>query len=119
MFIVAARVSDIAPGGMAAANAAGRELVICNYEGNFYALDRQCGHMKARLETGTLEGYILTCPLHFAQFDIRTGEALSGPVPDYSGKLPQPVATHDIKSYRARVEGMTVMVWIEGKNQSA
>ena len=81
MFIKAAAASEIAPGGMKAVTLNGRDLVLCNYGGVFYAVERACGHAKARLERGALTGWILTCPLHYAQFDIRSGEALSGPAP--------------------------------------
>lgn len=81
MLIKAAAQADIAPGGMKALTLNGRELVLCNYEGAFYAVERACGHANARLERGALTGWILTCPLHYAQFDIRTGEALSRPIP--------------------------------------
>lgn len=81
MFVKAAEKKEIAPGGMKAVKLNGREIVLCNYEGTFYAVERACGHAKARLERGALTGWILTCPLHYAQFDIRTGAALSGPAP--------------------------------------
>ena len=87
MFIKAAEEKDIAPGGMKAVTLDGHEIVLCNYDGTFYAVERVCGHAKARLERGALTGWILTCPLHYAQFDIRTGEALCGPAP----KPPQSV----------------------------
>jgi nitrite reductase/ring-hydroxylating ferredoxin subunit len=78
-------VGTLAPGGMQAIEIDGRELVICNMEGTFHAVDRRCGHMNAPLEKGTLEGPILTCAMHCAQFDVVTGEALSGPVPAHLG----------------------------------
>ncbi len=81
MLVKAAETSELAPGGMKAVTLNGHELVLCNYEGVFYAVERACGHARARLERGALTGWILTCPLHYAQFDIRTGEALSGPSP--------------------------------------
>lgn len=81
MLAKAAEISEIAPGGMKAVTLNGHELVLCNYAGSFYAVERACGHANARLERGALTGWILTCPLHYAQFDIRTGEALSGPAP--------------------------------------
>jgi nitrite reductase/ring-hydroxylating ferredoxin subunit len=81
VLLKAAEAADILPGGMKAVTLNGREIVLCNYEGAFYAVERACGHAKARLERGALTGWILTCPLHYAQFDIRSGEALSGPAP--------------------------------------
>lgn len=81
MLIKALSETEIAPGGMKAVELGGRQIVICEYSGAYYAVARSCGHAGARLERGALTGWILTCPLHFAQFDIRTGEPLSGPVP--------------------------------------
>jgi 3-phenylpropionate/trans-cinnamate dioxygenase ferredoxin subunit len=80
-FVQAVRTDDILPDGMKTVELDGRELVICNVGGTFYAIARRCGHMNAPLEMGTLEGTILTCAMHCAQFDVVTGEALSGPVP--------------------------------------
>ena len=115
MFIEAAKVSDLAPGGMLGVKLNGAELVICNYDGKFYAVSRKCGHAGAYLERGTLTGYILTCPLHYAQFDIITGEALSGPVPEAPAvKYPDPaapdLATRGLRTYPVRIEGETITV---------
>jgi nitrite reductase/ring-hydroxylating ferredoxin subunit len=93
------KLSDIACGGMKAVKIEGREIVVCNYEDKFYALDNRCSHMNGSLETGTLEGYILTCPLHYAQFDITTGEILSGPD-----------KTSNLKTYPIQVDGDSVKV---------
>ena len=81
MLVKAADEKDVLPGGMKAVTLGGVELALCNCGGKFYAVSRACGHAHARLERGALTGWVLTCPLHYAQFDIRTGEALSGPVP--------------------------------------
>ena len=91
-FIRAISADEIAPGGMKAVELEGREIVICNYSGKYYAIDRRCGHMNAPLEMGTLDGRYLTCAMHCAQFDITNGEALSGPVPpDFGHEIPPPV----------------------------
>ena len=125
-FVQAIKAAEISPGGMRAVELNGRELVICNCGGSFYAIDRRCGHMNAPLELGTLDGSILTCAMHCAQFDITTGEALSGPVPPYLGnEIPPPrtgaflnnvsmlmqhVRTEAIATYKAKVE--FEWVWI-------
>ena len=44
----------------------------------------------APVEMGTLIGTIVTCPMHCAQFDVTTGEALAGPVPHDWGTEPAP-----------------------------
>jgi nitrite reductase/ring-hydroxylating ferredoxin subunit len=95
-FIRATRASAIAAGGMKAFTLEGIEIVISNCGGNFYAVERRCGHMNGPLEMGTLDGTILTCPTHCAQFDVTTGEALCGPMPHYLGNdpLPASVAKH-------------------------
>jgi len=115
MFIKAAETKEIAPGGMKAAVLNGHELVVCNYGGTFYAVERACGHTKARLERGALTGWVLTCPLHYAQFDIRTGEALSGPAPKApDSKYPDPsdpsLQTKSIKTWPVKTEGGLVFV---------
>lgn len=86
ILVEVAEKNEILPGGMKAVEAEGKEFILCNYEGNIYALNRRCSHMNTPLEKGTLEGYILTCPMHFAQFDITTGEALSSPIPSVRRK---------------------------------
>ncbi|MFA6383989.1 MAG: Rieske 2Fe-2S domain-containing protein [Candidatus Omnitrophota bacterium] len=105
MFVEAAKVADIAAGGMKAVDLDGKKVVICNFNGDFYAVARGCGHVGASLETGTLDGYILTCPLHFAQFDITTGEVLCGPVP------PDPMyPTLALITYPLKVEAGSIFV---------
>jgi nitrite reductase/ring-hydroxylating ferredoxin subunit len=84
-FIPAISIGEIAPGGMKTVELDGHEIVICNCDGTYYAIQRRCGHMNAPLEMGTLDGKIVTCAMHCAQFDVTTGQALSGPVPGDMG----------------------------------
>ncbi len=126
MLVEVAKVNEIAPGGLKAVEVNGREIVVCNDDGKIYAIDRRCGHMNAPLDMGTLEGYILTCPMHHAQFDITTGEALSGPVPpnlgdevipegigkylQYVGMLMSHIKTCNIKRYPAKIDNDLIKV---------
>ncbi|HNW45026.1 MAG TPA: non-heme iron oxygenase ferredoxin subunit [Elusimicrobiales bacterium] len=118
MLIKVAEEKDILPGGMKAVTAGGRELVLCNYGGAFYAVERACGHAKARLERGALTGWILTCPLHYAQFDIRTGEALSGPAPKapeskHADAAAPALKTADLKTWPLTVKDGAIFVEAE------
>ena len=115
MFIKAAEAAEILPGGMKAVTLGGRELVLCNHSGAFYAVERACGHARARLERGALTGWVLTCPLHYAQFDIRSGEALSGPAPKApASKHPDPAApalkTSSLKTWPVELRDGSIFV---------
>ena len=119
-FIRAIRTAEIAAGGMKAVELEGHEIVICNCAGTYYAIQRRCGHMNAPLELGTLDGQIVTCAMHCAQFDVTTGQALSAPVPadlgndplpqraaaylHYVGVLMQHIKTESICTYATKVE---------------
>ena len=120
-----ATVGDILPGGMLAVQANGIELVLCNVDGTYHALERRCGHMSAPLDLGTLNGYVLTCPMHSAQFSAVTGEMISrsiplnrptpkidGPnaVPGYLSKLIEKVKTLDVRAFNVTVEGDDILV---------
>jgi nitrite reductase/ring-hydroxylating ferredoxin subunit len=87
-FVKAISADEIAVGGMKAVILEGQELVVCNSNGTFFAIERRCGHMNAPLELGTLDGTIVTCPMHCAQFGLLTGAALCGPMPRAPGSPP-------------------------------
>jgi nitrite reductase/ring-hydroxylating ferredoxin subunit len=97
-FVAVARVSDLAPGNMKFVAVDRERVVLANVEGCFYALRDVCGHRNAPLSRGKLDGCVIECPLHFAQFDIRTGKLIDGPI------------SADIPVYEVRVDGDTVYV---------
>jgi nitrite reductase/ring-hydroxylating ferredoxin subunit len=125
-FIPVIRIDEIAPGGMKCVELDGLEIVVCNCDGTYYAIQRRCGHMNAPLELGTLDGQIVTCPMHCAQFDVSSGEALFGPVPadlgneslpprlaafmQNVGMLMSHVRTEPIRTYQTKVEAGWVHV---------
>jgi nitrite reductase/ring-hydroxylating ferredoxin subunit len=91
-FVQVIKADEVAPGGMKVVELDGKEVVICNCDGEYFAIQRRCGHMNAPLDMGTLDGKYLTCPMHCAQFDVTNGEAISGPVPaDFGNEIPPPV----------------------------
>ena len=97
-FVAVAQVSDLAPGEMKFVAIERERIVIANVDGSFYALRDVCGHRNAPLSRGRLDGHIIECPLHFAQFDMRTGKLIDGPV------------SADVPAYEVRVEGDTILV---------
>jgi nitrite reductase/ring-hydroxylating ferredoxin subunit len=79
-FVVVGKTGDLAPGEMKFVAVNGERVVLANVDGVLYALRDRCGHKNAPLSRGKLSGCLIECPLHFAQFDIRTGELVDGPV---------------------------------------
>jgi len=49
-------------------------IVLAMANGKVHAMDAVCSHEGGPLEEGTLEGYNLTCPWHYAIFDVRNAK---------------------------------------------
>ena len=49
----------------------GKSIVLSKVNGKVYAMDAVCSHEGGPLEDGSLEGYELKCPWHYALFDVR------------------------------------------------
>src|SRR5258706_12278011 len=78
-FVRVARMRDIAPGALLRVEIAGRLVCLANGSGTIYAVDDDCTHTGGPLDEGGVEGCVLTCPVHLARFDVRTGAAGPGP----------------------------------------
>ena len=116
MWLEACAADDVVPGGISYLRLGETEVLVCNVDGDFHAVGRRCGHVHAPLERGTLDGAYLTCPVHFVQFDVRTGEALSKPVSrrHAAARKPDDDHVHDLPKYAARVREGVVEVEIGG-----
>ncbi|MGD1060419.1 MAG: non-heme iron oxygenase ferredoxin subunit, partial [Methanomassiliicoccales archaeon] len=79
-FVEIARTSDVPRGKMKHFELAGKEILLVNVDGRFYAVSDRCAHASAPLSMGKLDGTTIVCPLHFARFDVTTGECLSAAV---------------------------------------
>ncbi|TGC09756.1 Rieske (2Fe-2S) protein [Methanolobus halotolerans] len=55
----------------------GNAILLVRQEGNFYAMSNKCPHMGCPFSKGTLKGFIVKCPCHDWEFDIRNGEFLA------------------------------------------
>ena len=93
MSVEVAKLSDLTVGKMKNVKAFNQDILISNVGGKIYATSNRCGHQNAPLAKGTLNGAIVTCPLHGATFDVRSGKSLSGPQlkmpPEMMQKLPE------------------------------
>jgi nitrite reductase/ring-hydroxylating ferredoxin subunit len=95
-FVPVVLASELQPGTMTWVPVDRERVLIANVGGVFYGLLDVCGHRQAPLSKGRLDGHVVECPLHFAQFDVRTGKLVSGPV------------AADVPTYEVRVEGDTL-----------
>jgi nitrite reductase/ring-hydroxylating ferredoxin subunit len=128
-FVEVARVDDIPPGNMKHVEVGGKEIVIVNANGKFYALNDRCAHMNAPLSMGSLTGNIVTCPFHGAKFEVNSGKKVEEPVltpsqemeplpktwqnfMEHAGQLMSHIKTYDQPAYETTVEGNSVKVKI-------
>jgi 3-phenylpropionate/trans-cinnamate dioxygenase ferredoxin subunit len=93
--------NEIDPGRVAVVEVDGERLAICRTDDAIYAVADVCSHDGGALDQGDLLGDRIECPRHGAQFDIKTGRALTLP------------AVRPIKSYPTRIAGDMVEVEIE------
>lgn len=56
-----------------------RDVALYQVNNTVYATDDTCSHADASLCEGEYHGYIVTCPRHGGQFDIRSGQAVKMP----------------------------------------
>lgn len=96
-----AETSDLSPGECKAVEVEGHTIALFNVGGTFYAINGICTHVGGPLGEGNLEGEIVTCPWHGAQFNVTTGAVL------------RPPAGTDEKSFPVNIEGRDVLVEVD------
>jgi nitrite reductase/ring-hydroxylating ferredoxin subunit len=126
--IVVGSIDEIPQGKMKHVGVKGKEIVISNIGGKFYAIDDRCGHMSALLSMGNISNErIVTCPFHGASFDVTTGRKVREPnltpsqemepLPqkwqkfmEYAGQLMSHIKTYDQQTYETKVDGDLIKV---------
>ncbi len=126
-YVEAGKASEINIGQMKHVEINGKEIVLANLDGKFYAFSERCGHMNARLSRGNINQNIVTCPFHSAKFDITSGKKIAEPVLEIPpGMEPLPptwqkymeivgqemsyIKTYDQESYEVKVEGDSIKI---------
>lgn len=117
-----AKTDEVPVGSMKHVEAGGKEILLANVDGKYYAISDRCGHMNALLSMGNLKGDVVTCPFHGSEFDVTTGKKISDPkmeAPPGVEQLPEgfqeylqrvaelmaPIKTYDQEVYEVTVEG--------------
>lgn len=128
-FVEVAKVNEIPDGKMKHFEVDGKEVLIANVGGKFYAINDRCGHMNALLSMGNLTGTTVTCPFHGSKFDVITGKKLTEPILtprqdmeplpqtwqkffENVGQLMARIKTYDQMTYETRLEGDKIKIKI-------
>ena len=97
-FVKVASVADVPDGKMRMVIAGPEQVCLANVGGKFYAIGNVCTHLHCPLARGSLEKFVVTCPCHGSQFDVRTGEVVRSPA----------VAAEPV--YEVKIEGASIMI---------
>lgn len=76
----------------------GHSICITRVGNEVFAIDDVCTHSDASLSEGEVSDHKIECWLHGAEFDLRTGQALTPP------------AVAPVKTYVVKVDGDSVTV---------
>ena len=121
-----ARTQEIPTGKMKHVEIDGKEIAIVNINGKYYAFNDRCGHSSARLSMGVINGNVVTCSFHGAQFDCTTGKKVkeaNAIVPPTEGlpdiwkknvehayNLLSYIKTYDQKTYDVMIDGDRIKI---------
>jgi len=77
-FVAVARVADIPEGKSRVVKVNGKTVALFNVAGKFFAINNICPHEGGPLAKGKLKGFVVGCPWHDLQFDVRSGFGTDG-----------------------------------------
>ena len=97
-FVKVAETTEVPPGKMKKVTVDGKEILIVNVEGKYYAIGNKCTHRGGDLSKGSLSGKVVKCPRHGAKFDVSTGEVAKGP------------AKESEPTFEVRVEAKNILI---------
>ena len=97
-FIKVAELDELEEGQLMGLEVDGEPICLARVNGEICAFTDNCTHISGPLNEGELNGEVLTCPWHGAQFNVRTGKVLRGP------------ARQDIQTYSTRIEGQSILL---------
>ncbi len=115
-WMAAGDANVLADGEMREINIGDQSLLLARIGDAYYATQALCPHLAGRLARGRLEGYVVTCPQHRSQFDVRDGQNLQWipKVPRLARTLAQAVKKPtDLRTFGTRVEDGQVWIQID------
>jgi 3-phenylpropionate/trans-cinnamate dioxygenase ferredoxin subunit len=91
-------LTDLQPGKPVRIEKNGDAICVTRVGDEIFAIADVCSHSDASLAEGEVDGYKIECWLHGAEFDLRTGQALTPP------------AVTPVKTYSVSVDGNSVTI---------
>ena len=104
-FMKLADTSELAEGKMKIVDVDSTSVLVANVGGSYYAMKNECTHMGGSLGEGELQGNLVVCPRHGAEFDVTTGKAVGKAKIAFFKTMPK-----NEKTYPVKVEGTSIMV---------
>jgi 3-phenylpropionate/trans-cinnamate dioxygenase ferredoxin subunit len=102
---------DIPLGGKKAFTIGDEKVLVFHTDEGFFATQSRCTHLFWSLESGKMQGCNVQCPLHHAQFDVRTGEVVKwANFPPGIQLLNAVRAEKALQTWPVRVEGESVLI---------
>lgn len=99
-FVTVAGTDDLAEGEGMVVETNGHTIALFRVEDTFHAIGNECTHAGGPLGEGEVEGEVVTCPWHGAEFDVTSGAVLEDP------------ADESVPDYEVRVDGEAIQVGI-------
>ena len=97
--IFVCKTTQISVGQMKKISVDGKDIVVANIGGNYFAINDTCTHAGASLAEGKIEDSTITCDWHGAQFDCKNGKLI---------KFPAKI--NDLEVYNVVVEEDNILV---------
>lgn len=96
-FVPACTLGQLPPGELTEVVIEGRQIALCNVDGQIHAIDGVCPHRNGPLGQGALHGNIVVCPWHAWEFDCTTG------VHDYNPSF-------KLEKFAVKVDGDDILI---------
>ena len=77
-FVAVGRIQEIPEGSSRVVKVNGKTIALFNVAGKFFAINNICPHEGGPLAKGRLKGFVVGCPWHDLQFDVRSGFGTDG-----------------------------------------
>ncbi len=95
--VLVARASEIPIGEAKVVVVLGHPVAVFHLAEGFFAVSNVCLHRGGPVGEGSLDGPVVTCPLHGWEYDVRTGKNVANPMAR-------------LRTYPVRVDGEDVLV---------